>query len=59
MSAGGSCITAPEYKARGQGWDAAGTGLCNRVEGICNGMEKYTGNNKQIFFQRAHASSRQ
>lgn len=37
VSAGGSCITAPEYKARGQGWDAAGTGLCSRVEGICKG----------------------
>lgn len=37
VSSGGSCITAPEYKARGQGWDAAGTGLCSSVEGICNG----------------------
>ena len=25
-----------EYKARGQGWDAAGTGLCSPVEGTCN-----------------------
>lgn len=37
VSSGSSCITAPEYKARGQGWDAAGTGLCSSVEGICNG----------------------
>lgn len=58
MSAGGSCITAPEYKARGQGWDAAGTALCSRVEGICNGMEKYTRNDEEIFSKR-HASSRQ
>lgn len=37
VSAGGACITVSEYKARGQGWDAAGTGLCSCVEGICNG----------------------
>lgn len=36
-SAGSSCITAPAYKARGQGWDAAGAGLCSSVEGACNG----------------------
>lgn len=52
VSAGGSCITAPEYKARDQGWDAAGTGLCSCVEGICNVTEKYTGNNKEIFLKR-------
>lgn len=46
------CITASEYKARGQGWGAAGIGLCSCVEGICNGTQKYTGNDRVIFLKR-------